>query len=121
MWVVINLGAMIGSTHEKIEVGSPQSCMDQEKYNFAALGITIHEKKWTDGSVPFDAVSAKLSRLGKVWILEIYYCLVFDHVIIMELAIIETDFASSNEKVSLVLKKFYKCFVVIVLYKNKFD
>ncbi|KAI7730484.1 hypothetical protein M8C21_019564, partial [Ambrosia artemisiifolia] len=30
-----------------------------------ALGITLHEKKWTDGSVPLDAVSANLARLGQ--------------------------------------------------------
>lgn len=65
------------STNEKTKAGSPQtqSCLEQEKPSFAALGITIHEKKWTDGSVPFDAVSANLSRLAKVSsILEFYYC-----------------------------------------------
>ncbi|KAF5802804.1 hypothetical protein HanRHA438_Chr06g0273071 [Helianthus annuus] len=30
-----------------------------------ALGITLHEKKWTDGSVPLDAVSLNLARLGQ--------------------------------------------------------
>ncbi|KAJ9168403.1 hypothetical protein P3X46_019931 [Hevea brasiliensis] len=30
-----------------------------------ALGFTVHEKKWTDGSVPLDTVSADLARLGK--------------------------------------------------------
>ncbi|KAF7806330.1 Glucan endo-1,3-beta-glucosidase 8 isoform B [Senna tora] len=39
--------------------------LNHEKCNLAALGITIHEKKWTDGSVPLDAVSANLARLGK--------------------------------------------------------
>ncbi|XP_057415310.1 uncharacterized protein LOC130710165 [Lotus japonicus] len=58
-------GSNDSSSNEKTKVGSPQSSMEQEKSNFAALGITVHEKKWTDGSVPFDAVSAKLSKLGK--------------------------------------------------------
>ncbi|XP_076884668.1 uncharacterized protein LOC143533927 [Bidens hawaiensis] len=30
-----------------------------------ALGIKLHEKKWTDGSVPLDAVSSKLAKLGQ--------------------------------------------------------
>ncbi|KAF2304575.1 hypothetical protein GH714_033702 [Hevea brasiliensis] len=30
-----------------------------------APGFTVHEKKWTDGSVPLDTVSADLARLGK--------------------------------------------------------
>ncbi|KAI7742390.1 hypothetical protein M8C21_033276, partial [Ambrosia artemisiifolia] len=30
-----------------------------------ALGITLHEKKWTDGSVPLDAVSLSLAKLGQ--------------------------------------------------------
>ncbi|KAF5805291.1 hypothetical protein HanRHA438_Chr05g0217171 [Helianthus annuus] len=30
-----------------------------------ALGITLHEKKWTDGSVPLDAVSLNLAKLGQ--------------------------------------------------------
>ncbi|KAI9117586.1 hypothetical protein K1719_011752 [Acacia pycnantha] len=42
-----------------------ESYQAQEKCNFAALGITIYEKKWTDGTVPLDAVSAKLAKLGK--------------------------------------------------------
>ncbi|KAL7587134.1 hypothetical protein Lser_V15G39113 [Lactuca serriola] len=29
------------------------------------LGITLHEKKWTDGSVPLDAVSLDLAKLGQ--------------------------------------------------------
>ncbi|KAK9947751.1 hypothetical protein M0R45_003360 [Rubus argutus] len=37
----------------------------QEKPSYAALGIDVHERKWTDGSVPLDAVSADLARLGK--------------------------------------------------------
>ncbi|GMI81241.1 CORTICAL MICROTUBULE DISORDERING3 [Hibiscus trionum] len=30
-----------------------------------AAGITIHEKKWTDGSVSWDIISADLAKLGK--------------------------------------------------------
>lgn len=29
--------------------------------------ITIHEKKWTDGSVSLDAVTSGLAKLGKVY------------------------------------------------------
>ena len=55
-------------TDEKTKPSSPDSRLNGEKPNFEALGITVHEKKWTDGTVPMDAVSADLSRLGKVLI-----------------------------------------------------
>lgn len=37
-----------------------------EKSNGAAPVITIHEKKWTDGSVSLDMLSSGLAKLGKV-------------------------------------------------------
>ncbi|KAK8660550.1 hypothetical protein V6N13_051472 [Hibiscus sabdariffa] len=42
-----------GSTSEKPACGG------------GALGITIHDKKWTDGSVSWDTLSAYLAKLGK--------------------------------------------------------
>ncbi|KAH6830172.1 serine/arginine repetitive matrix protein [Perilla frutescens var. hirtella] len=36
-----------------------------EKANCAAPVITIHEKKWTDGTVSLDTVSSALAKLGK--------------------------------------------------------
>lgn len=63
-------GSNDSSSNEKTKAVSPQSCVLEDKSNFAAMGITIHEKKWTDGSVPLDAVSGNLARLGKVWILK---------------------------------------------------
>ncbi|CAI9765927.1 unnamed protein product [Fraxinus pennsylvanica] len=36
-----------------------------EKPNEASPVITIHEKKWTDGSIPLDALSSGLALLGK--------------------------------------------------------
>ncbi|MED6162543.1 hypothetical protein PIB30_071438 [Stylosanthes scabra] len=53
------------STNEKSKTGSPDGGVSREKCNFTSLGITIHEKKWTDGSVPLDSVSANLAKLGK--------------------------------------------------------
>lgn len=41
--------------------------MVPEKPSTGAPVITIHEKKWTDGSVPLDAVSSELAKLGKVF------------------------------------------------------
>lgn len=58
-------GSNDSSSNEKTKVGSPESCVPEEKSNFAAMGITVHEKKWTDGSVALDAVSGNLSKLGK--------------------------------------------------------
>ncbi|KAI3443355.1 hypothetical protein Pfo_000020 [Paulownia fortunei] len=42
-----------------------ESPVEQEKPNGAAPVITIHERKWTDGSVSLDMVSSGLSKLGK--------------------------------------------------------
>ncbi|KAK6147377.1 hypothetical protein DH2020_018289 [Rehmannia glutinosa] len=42
-----------------------ESPVEQEKPNGAAPVITIHEKKWTDGSVSLDTVSSGLAKLGK--------------------------------------------------------
>ncbi|KAK7388764.1 hypothetical protein VNO78_23591 [Psophocarpus tetragonolobus] len=53
------------ASNEKTKVGSPHSSTLEDKSNFAAMGITFHEKKWTDGSVPLDALSGNLARLGK--------------------------------------------------------
>lgn len=58
-------GGNDSSSNEKTKAGSPKSCGLEDNSNFAAMGITIHEKKWTDGSVPLDAVSGNLARLGK--------------------------------------------------------
>ncbi|KAJ6355595.1 hypothetical protein OIU77_006060 [Salix suchowensis] len=40
---------------------SRQSNQDES----STLGFTVHEKKWTDGSVPLDAVSSELAKFGK--------------------------------------------------------
>ncbi|XP_019463316.1 PREDICTED: stress response protein NST1 isoform X2 [Lupinus angustifolius] len=58
-------GSNDSPSNEKTNPASPETCLPQEKSNFAALGITIHEKKWTDGSVSLDAVSSNLAWLGK--------------------------------------------------------
>lgn len=55
------------SADENKESSSPDSRLIEEQLNLEALGITVHEKKWTDGSVSWDAVSADLATLGKVW------------------------------------------------------
>ncbi|KAL6226512.1 hypothetical protein ACLB2K_000474 [Fragaria x ananassa] len=49
----------------KSKASSHEDSPVQEKPCYAALGITVHERKWTDGSVPLDGVSADLARLGK--------------------------------------------------------
>ncbi|KAK6945010.1 Protein of unknown function DUF936, plant [Dillenia turbinata] len=53
------------SSIEDVKPSAVEGCLVSEKPSFAALGITVHDKKWTDGSVPFDSVSADLARLGK--------------------------------------------------------
>ncbi|KAF8034403.1 hypothetical protein BT93_C0641 [Corymbia citriodora subsp. variegata] len=46
------------SSDEKAKSGTPERTT-------SIPGITIHDKKWTDGSVPLDSVSKELNRLGK--------------------------------------------------------
>ena len=56
------------SSNEKTKASPPENGSAPEKPTCAsgALGITIHEKKWTDGSVSWDTLSADLAKLGKV-------------------------------------------------------
>ncbi|CAN8232340.1 unnamed protein product [Cochlearia groenlandica] len=45
---------------------SESSLLGEEEVSaFVGLGITYHEKKWTDGSVPLDNISEELAKLGK--------------------------------------------------------
>lgn len=53
------------SAGDKTKPSSPESHSVQETPAFEALGITVHEKKWTDGSVPWQTISPDLARLGK--------------------------------------------------------
>ncbi|XVE54324.1 hypothetical protein DITRI_Ditri03aG0071300 [Diplodiscus trichospermus] len=55
------------SSNEKTKASPPEDGPASEKPTCAggALGITIHEKKWTDGSVSWDTGSADLAKLGK--------------------------------------------------------
>ncbi|XWS26904.1 hypothetical protein CRYUN_Cryun26dG0070100 [Craigia yunnanensis] len=55
------------SSNEKTNASPPEDSSAPEKPTFAggALGISIHEKKWTDGSVSWDILSADLAKLGK--------------------------------------------------------
>ncbi|KAK6941561.1 Protein of unknown function DUF936, plant [Dillenia turbinata] len=53
------------SSIENVKPSAVEGCLVSEKPSFASLGITVHDKKWTDGSVPLDSVSADLARLGK--------------------------------------------------------
>lgn len=57
------------SANEKTKTNSAEGCLVPEKPTCEAPAITVHEKKWTDGSVPLDTVSSSLAKLGKVWIM----------------------------------------------------
>lgn len=46
---------------KKIELTS-----ESEKPICAIPNITVHDRKWTDGSIPFDNISDNLAKLGKV-------------------------------------------------------
>lgn len=51
---------------EKAKSSSSESSLLEEVSAFEGLGITYHEKKWTDGSVPLDSISEDLTKLVKV-------------------------------------------------------
>lgn len=48
------------------EKASSESSVVEEVSGFEGLGITYHERKWTDGSVPLDNISEDLAKLVKV-------------------------------------------------------
>ncbi|KAL1220007.1 hypothetical protein V5N11_028815 [Cardamine amara subsp. amara] len=50
---------------EKAKSCSSESSLLEEVSAFEGLGITYHEKKWTDGSVPLDSISEDLTKLVK--------------------------------------------------------
>ncbi|PWA68909.1 hypothetical protein CTI12_AA304130 [Artemisia annua] len=52
-------------TVEKVRASLCETPPMPEKSTTTALGITLHEKKWTDGSVSLDALSSNLARLGQ--------------------------------------------------------
>ncbi|KAK7281002.1 hypothetical protein RIF29_08627 [Crotalaria pallida] len=56
-------GSNDSSSSEKSKPATPESSLPQEKTYFAALGITIHDKKWTNGSVSLGAVLSNLACL----------------------------------------------------------
>jgi hypothetical protein len=45
---------------------SPEGFLEKGTPTCATLGFGVHEKKWTDGSIPLDAVSSDLASFGKV-------------------------------------------------------
>lgn len=45
---------------------SPSECEVPDERKFSGLGITVHDKKWTDGSVLVDAAPPNLVKLAKV-------------------------------------------------------
>ncbi|XP_011094202.1 uncharacterized protein LOC105173958 [Sesamum indicum] len=56
----------LSDVHESLPSDAKsESSVELEKPNCAAPVITIHEKKWTDGSMSLDAVSSGLAKLGK--------------------------------------------------------
>ncbi|XP_075517455.1 uncharacterized protein LOC142551880 [Primulina tabacum] len=59
----------LSDVHDNSSAKDEKSCgsessFESEKTNVAPV-ITIHEKKWTDGSIPLDSVSSSLAKLGK--------------------------------------------------------
>ncbi|XP_076937986.1 uncharacterized protein LOC143605927, partial [Bidens hawaiensis] len=48
-----------------IEKVKASLCETPAMVDKTALGITLHEKKWTDGSEPLDAVSLNIAKLGQ--------------------------------------------------------
>ncbi|KAJ6923329.1 hypothetical protein NC652_016849 [Populus alba x Populus x berolinensis] len=53
------------SSNEKTKPSSPEGFLEKGTPTCAALGFAVHEKKWTDGSIPSDAVSSDLASFGK--------------------------------------------------------
>jgi hypothetical protein len=58
-------GSSSSVCEEKAKSCSSESSLLEEVSAFEGLGITYHERKWTDGSVPLDSISDELAKLGK--------------------------------------------------------
>ncbi|CAL9197508.1 unnamed protein product [Musa hybrid cultivar] len=64
-------GGLANSNEEAASNEMPRTCSkvesfsESEKPNSMSPRVTVHARKWTDGSVPFDSVSNNLARLGK--------------------------------------------------------
>ena len=54
------------SVDGKLKSSLPEDSAVSEKPSVLAAEITVHDKKWTDGSVPLDSVSSNLAKLAKV-------------------------------------------------------
>ncbi|XP_038880163.1 uncharacterized protein LOC120071841 [Benincasa hispida] len=50
---------------EKKKSSSPSECEVPDERKFSGFGITVHDKKWTDGSVLVDAAPANVVKLAK--------------------------------------------------------
>lgn len=57
------------SKYEKTKSSKKTESTSSEKQNLASANVTVHERKWTDGSIPLDAVTSNLAKLGKVDVL----------------------------------------------------
>ncbi|XP_072996208.1 uncharacterized protein [Typha latifolia] len=53
------------SSNEKPKQSKKIESISSEKPNLTPTKITVHDRKWTDGSVPLDSVSDNLAKLGK--------------------------------------------------------
>uniref|UniRef100_A0A7C9A883 Uncharacterized protein n=1 Tax=Opuntia streptacantha TaxID=393608 RepID=A0A7C9A883_OPUST len=53
------------SVEGRSKSSTAEDSLAPDKLSALIAGITVHDKKWTDGSVPFDAISACLAKLGK--------------------------------------------------------
>lgn len=54
------------STNEKTKFNSGNGYLVPDNLTSVAPGVTIFEKRWTDGTIPLDSISIDLARLGKV-------------------------------------------------------
>ncbi|THU72235.1 hypothetical protein C4D60_Mb04t09940 [Musa balbisiana] len=53
------------SSNEKRRTSRKTESFSESEKNYMAPRITVHDRKWTDGSIPFNCVSDNLARLGK--------------------------------------------------------
>ncbi|CAD5173599.1 unnamed protein product [Musa acuminata subsp. malaccensis] len=53
------------SSDEKRRTSRKTESFSESDKNYMAPRITVHDRKWTDGSIPFNCVSDNLARLGK--------------------------------------------------------
>ena len=78
MRCLISIFFQVPSSNSSSYVAGEQQSEGELPFEISPKSMTIHERKWTDGSIPLNALPENLVMLGKVYVIT----LVEDHSVI---------------------------------------